>query len=184
MLCALVLLATVVLCSSHAVLPLVAPAHHGAVVASVPVHGYAGHGYGGYGFGGYGHGYGYGGLDGYGFGHGGHGIGGHGYTGYGLVGHGAHHVLKRSPHIVPVPVAHVAPVAQIAPVAVSHQSRLDVHSSPAVVSASVVQPVVAPVLHAAPLLHKSLVAAPLHFGGLYGAGAGYYGAGHLGYGHY
>ncbi|XP_062527181.1 cuticle protein 64-like [Bombyx mori] len=164
-------LACVAACSSHAVLPLVAPAaiHSTAFVAPYPVHGY----------------------------------GGHGWLGHGSLGHGlpakpfGHHVLKRSPHLVAplAHAAHVAPIAHVAPVAVSHQSRLDVHTSPAVVAAPilpVVKPIVAPVIQAAPLLGKSFVASPvllgaghLGVGSLGGGylGGGYFGAGHLGGGH-
>ncbi|XP_047993346.1 uncharacterized protein LOC125231812 [Leguminivora glycinivorella] len=85
----------------------------------------------------------------------------HGYAGHGLLGHGVvagpvgHHLWKRSPHYV----APLAPLAHVAPVAVSHQSRVDVHSSPALV---------APVLPV-PLLHKTVVASPLHYGaGIHG----------------
>lgn len=199
-----VLFAFVVVCNGHAV-PLVAPAHHYPLLTGYAGHGYGGHGYGGYGYGGYGHGglghgglgYGglshgaFGGLGHSGLGHAGLGLGGYSAHGHGLLGHGlltksvGHHILKRSPHLVAplAHVAHVAPLAHVAPVAVSHQSRLDVHSSPAVVT-SVVQPVVAPVLHAAPLLHKSFVAGPLHFGGGYGGFGGFGGHYGHGYGHY
>lgn len=106
----------------------------------------------------------------------------HGYAAHGLYGHGllakplAHHILKRSPHYVAplAPYTHVAPIAHVAPVAVSHQSRLDVHTSPAVVAAPVlpvVKPVVTPLVHA-PLFHKSLVS-PFYGDGLHGLG--YYG---------
>ncbi|GBP35115.1 hypothetical protein EVAR_28314_1 [Eumeta japonica] len=73
----------------------------------------------------------------------------------------AHHLLKRSPHYVATPLA------------VTHQ-----HATSALAPVvSVVKPaVVAPLVHAlpllhgaavtAPLLHKSLSAAPLHYGAL------------------
>ncbi|XP_049874486.1 uncharacterized protein LOC126372680 [Pectinophora gossypiella] len=161
---AAVLLACLALCQSHAVLPVV-PAVHTAPLVVAPLH---------------------------------HGYAGHDLYGHGLLGHGlvakplGHHLWKRSPHYV-APLAHaahgyavapvaVAPVAHVAPVAVSHQSRVDVHSSPAVVAAPVlpvIKPVVAPVL-AAPLLHKPLVAGPYY--GLGGHYAGHYGG--LGHGHY
>lgn len=152
--------------------------------------GYGGHGLGGYG--GLGHG-GYGAheLTGYGFGNGGHGL-----LEHGLAKPIGHHILKRSPHYV-APVGHLGAVGHlgsighlgglgnlggheallaigpvVAPVAVSHQSRLDVRHEPAVV--------------AAPFL--PVVAAPLAYGGLYGAdhGAGHYSIGQygLGHGHY
>ncbi|KAL0872014.1 hypothetical protein ABMA27_004454 [Loxostege sticticalis] len=66
------------------------------------------------------------------------------HAAYGLAGHG-HFLKKRSlAHY-----AYSAPVVAVAPSAVSHQSRVDVHSSPAVLSHSVVAPVVA---HAAPVV--------------------------------
>lgn len=98
----------------------------------------------------------------------------HGYTGHALLGHGSlapvgHHLYKRSP-FAPIPheapIAHVAPLAHLVPVAVSHQQRVDVRSSPAVVAAPVL-PVVKPVLTsfvpAVPLAHKPFV-------GTYGVG--------------
>lgn len=141
---AVVIFACLALCHSHAVVPYtpVVPAvhalHTAPLVVPYPVH--------------------------------------HGYGAQGLYGHGlltkplAHHILKRSPHyIAPLaPYTHVAPIAHVAPVAVSHQSRLDVHTSPVVVAA----PVVTPLVHA-PLLHKPVVS-PFygagfhgHYGGLY-----------------
>ncbi|KAG7296103.1 hypothetical protein JYU34_021198 [Plutella xylostella] len=71
-----------------------------------------------------------------------------------------HHILKRSPHYA----------AALAPVAVSHQSRVDVHTSPALAP---VLPVVKP-YYGSPLLHKAAVlpvALPyghgLHYGSVY-----------------
>lgn len=154
---AVVLLACLALCHSHAVLPYapVVPAvqalHTAPLVVPYPIY--------------------------------------HGYAAHGLYGHGllakplAHHILKRSPHYVAplAPYTHVSPIAHVAPVAVSHQSRLDVHTSPAVVAAPVV-PVVTPLVHT-PLLHKPLVA-PLYGAGLHGLG--HYGGvyPHLAHGHY
>ncbi|KAL0822608.1 hypothetical protein ABMA28_004646 [Loxostege sticticalis] len=70
------------------------------------------------------------------------------HAAYGLAGHG-HYLKKRS-------LAHYAysapVVAHVAPSAVSHQSRVDVRTSPAVVAHSVVAPVVA---HAAPVVHHA-----------------------------
>ena len=60
-------------------------------------------------------------------------------------------------HAAVVPYAHsvVAPAVVAAPAAVSHQSRVDVHSSPAVVSHSVVAPAVAYSAYSSPLLAHS-----------------------------
>ncbi|CAH0694193.1 unnamed protein product [Spodoptera exigua] len=60
-------------------------------------------------------------------------------------------------HAAVVPVAHsvVAPAVVAAPAAVSHQSRVDVHSSPAIVSHAVAAPVVAHSVYSAPLLAHS-----------------------------
>jgi hypothetical protein len=168
------LLACLALTNSHAVLPLVVPAVH----VTAPYHGYV-HGHHYALDHGHLHGYGHGYAHSYGHGHGLHGHGLHGLD-HGVVGH---HVWKRSPHVV-APYHHeyhghaaVAPVALVAPSAVSHQSRVDVHSTPAVV---------APVL-------KTVVAAPVHgfghFGhGCYGAGFhghfdGHYANGHYGHSH-
>ncbi|XP_038206337.1 larval/pupal cuticle protein H1C-like [Zerene cesonia] len=61
-----------------------------------------------------------------------------GHSALGLAGHG-HYLHKRSlGHI-----AYSAPIAVHAPAAVSHQSRVDVVSSPAIVSHAVAAPVVA-----------------------------------------
>uniref|UniRef100_A0A2H1WJX2 SFRICE_041639 n=1 Tax=Spodoptera frugiperda TaxID=7108 RepID=A0A2H1WJX2_SPOFR len=56
-----------------------------------------------------------------------------------------------------VPVAHsvVAPAVVAAPAAVSHQSRVDVHSSPAIVSHAIAAPVLAHSVYSAPLLGHS-----------------------------
>ncbi|XP_063827896.1 calphotin-like [Ostrinia nubilalis] len=67
-----------------------------------------------------------------------------GHSAYGLAGHG--HLLKKRSL---AHVAYSAPVVAVAPSAVSHQSRVDVVSSPAVVSHAVAAPVVA---HAAPIV--------------------------------
>lgn len=135
-----VFLACLALCRTHAVLPLVVPAVH-AIHTPLAVPYPLYHGYG------------------------------HGYLGHSLIAKPlAHHIFKRSPHLV-APLAHV--VAPIAPVAVSHHSRVDVHHSPVVAPVvPVVKPVLAPFVPAAPLLHKSVLAAPLpyalgHYGGLY-----------------
>lgn len=112
----------------------------------------------------------------------------YGYAAQGLYGHGllakqplAHHILKRSPHYVSplAPYTHVAPIAHVAPVAVSHQSRLDVHTSPAVVAAPimpVVKPVVTPFVHAPLGYGKSLVSP--YGAGLYGGVYPYLAHGH------
>ncbi|KPJ16831.1 hypothetical protein RR48_13687 [Papilio machaon] len=81
-----------------------------------------------------------------------------------LSGHG--HLLKKRSlgHIItPVAVAH-------APAAVSHQSRVDVVSRPAVVSHSVVSPVVSHAVPVVPLAHSAsrlLHASPLVHGAHY-----------------
>lgn len=194
-----VLLACLVACSAHAVLPLAhtvvapAPYPHGL---GLGLAGYAGHGFADHGYSSVGH-----------VGYASQGPIGHGYDSLGLLGHGhgAHHILKRSPHFVPVGhlggiehggygaypghlsgVGHLGVVghlgatgheALIAPVAVSHQSRVDVRSSPAHVVTQVlpvVAPVPAPLIHAAPIQH----AAPLHYGG------GHYGSAYSHLGHY
>ncbi|CAD0200768.1 unnamed protein product [Chrysodeixis includens] len=74
---------------------------------------------------------------------------------------------------VVAPYAHsvVAPAVYAAPAAVSHQSRVDVHSSPAIVSHAVAAPVLA---HAAPVVAHSAYAAPL----LAHSALGYAGHGH------
>lgn len=164
------LFAFITACCSHAVLPL---AHHVPAVhtAVVPVGGLYSQGYAGPGHLGY-----------LGSGHLSHGYGAlsHGYLDHGYLSHGygakplVHHLLKRSPHLVH-PVGHIAPIV-VAPAAVSHQSRVDVHTS-----SPVIAPIVAPpVLHAAPLLHKPLLAplAPLHYG------IGHYGSAYPHWGHY
>lgn len=53
-----------------------------------------------------------------------------------------HHIIAPVAHSVLAPIAHevVAPVVVAAPSAVSHQSRVDVHSSPAIVSHSIATP--------------------------------------------
>lgn len=149
------LLSCIAVCRSHAVLPLVVPAAHSVHVPLVAPYSY---GYG-------------------------HGLLGHGFLAKPL----GHHILKRSPHVV-APFAHghvghvvpLAPIAQIAPVAVSHQSRLDVHSAPVIAPVPVVKQIITPVV-AAPLLHKPLLGG---YGLGYGAGQGGYagGLGHYGYG--
>ncbi|XP_060802629.1 pupal cuticle protein G1A-like [Amyelois transitella] len=69
----------------------------------------------------------------------------------------AHSVIAPITHSVIAPVAHsvVAPAVVAAPAAVSHQSRVDIHSSPAVVSHAVAAPILA---HSAysPLLSHGL----------------------------
>lgn len=99
----------------------------------------------------------------------------HGYAGQGLLGHGlvakplGHHLYKRSPHYAPIvhaPLAPLAHVAHIAPVAVSHQSRVDFHTSPAFVASSVVpvlKTLVAPIVPATPLYSHGTG----HYGSLY-----------------
>lgn len=118
---------------------------------------------------------------------------GHGYAGIGL-GHGltgkhlGHHILKRSPHLLPVDGvghissvghigaighegygshgANVAPLAAVAPVAVSHQARVDIHSSP------VIAPVVPVVKAFGPIL--TAIQPKPHFA------VGHHGLGHIG----
>ncbi|CAH4028725.1 unnamed protein product [Pieris brassicae] len=94
-----------------------------------------------------------------------HGYGGHGYAGHGYgwghaLGHGlphyGHHIWKRSPYYVRT---HGSLAPHIAPVAVSHQARVDVHSSP-VVAVPVIKQIVVPFVP----LHKPIG----HYGGVYG----------------
>ncbi|KPI97430.1 hypothetical protein RR46_09337 [Papilio xuthus] len=110
------------------------------------------------------------------------GFAGHGIAGHGLLGHGVgngHHLYKRSPHVV-APYEHVAPIAHVAPVAVSHQHRVDVRTSPAVVAVvPVVKPVLTSFVPAAPLTHT--------FAGNFGAGhygGQGFGSAHAALGHY
>ncbi|CAG9561152.1 unnamed protein product [Danaus chrysippus] len=78
-----------------------------------------------------------------------------GHSAYGLAGHG-HYLKKRSlGHI-----AYSAPI--IAPSAVSHQSRVDVVSSPAVVSHAVAAPVLAHAVAAPVVAHAIAPAAVSH----------------------
>lgn len=111
----------------------------------------------------------------------GHGHAGIGY-GHGFIGkHLGHHILKRSPHLVPVDghvgsighagaighEGHGSHVAVPVPVAVSHQARVDIHSAP----------VVAPVL---PLVKAfGPLFAPVH--AKTHLAVGYYGSGHFGH---
>lgn len=103
-----------------------------------------------------------------------HSYGIHGFAEHGILQHGwlhkpVHHFVKRSPHLVPLDhgtqlghhIGAVAPAAHITPLAISHHSRLDVHTSPALVAAPIL-PVVKSV--SVPLLHKSFLAAPYHYG--------------------
>ncbi|MDK0841555.1 hypothetical protein P5E51_15790 [Clostridium perfringens] len=77
-------------------------------------------------------------------------------------------------HAAVVPYAHsvVAPAVLAAPAAVSHQSRVDVRSSPAVVSHAV---------HAAPVYAAAAYAAPAY--SAYGAHAGLLHSAPLAHGH-
>ncbi|XP_068618571.1 cuticle protein 16.5 [Battus philenor] len=87
-----------------------------------------------------------------------------GHSALGLAGHG--HLLKKRSlgHIAyaaPV-LAHAAPVYAAAPAAVSHQSRVDVVSSPAVVSHAVAAPVLAHAAVAPVVAHAVAPAAVSH----------------------
>ncbi|CAH2039677.1 unnamed protein product, partial [Iphiclides podalirius] len=93
----------------------------------------------------------------------------HGHTTPALLSHGgfapvSHHLYKRSPHYAPIahvaPLPHVATVEHGVPVAVSHQQRVDIRSSPAVVAApvvTVVKPVLTSFVPATPFIHKPLI---------------------------
>lgn len=118
----LCLIACVALCKGSAVVPLIVPPVY---EIPVPIVSSFGHGHSAFGF-------------------------GHGYIGKAL----GHHIHKRSPHLIPVDgightsfvenvghvgqlgsivhLATIVPAAAITPVAVSHQARVDIHSSPVV----------------------------------------------------
>nr|XP_026486821.1 cuticle protein 38-like isoform X1 [Vanessa tameamea] len=84
-----------------------------------------------------------------------HGLAGHGLAGHGLAGHG-HYLKKRS-------LGHIAYSAPIlAPSAVSHQSRVDVISSPAIVSHAVAAPVLSHAVAAPVVAHAIAPAAVSH----------------------
>ncbi|CAH2091205.1 unnamed protein product [Euphydryas editha] len=141
------LLTCLVLCKGHAVLPVIAPVVHAIPVSVLTPYNH--HRYAELGF-------------------------GHWYLGKAF----GHHILKRSPRIVPIgkydhigagvvgnigaighagAIGHLGGIASVAsitpievqPAAISHQARVDVRTSPAVVAAPVVikevfTPVVAP----------------------------------------
>lgn len=66
-----------------------------------------------------------------------------------------HAVVTPVAYSVAAPISHIVPTVYAAPAAVSHQSRVDVRTSPTIVSHSVSAPVIAHAAYTSPLLAHS-----------------------------